>query len=309
MQKARFGWFVSIPFFAVHVVAVVGVIVGGWSWSGLALAVALHYVKMFGVTGGFHRYFSHRTYRTSRAFQFFLAFLAMTSFQKGVLWWAAHHRGHHKFSDTPDDVHSFRDYGFWYSHVGWILDRNTEATEEARIPDLMRYPELRWLNRYHLVPGLVLAGVLYAAGGWHAALWGTFVSTVFTWHGTFIVNSLAHCFGRRRYVTTDESRNSLLISLVTMGEGWHNNHHYYPRSTRQGFFWWEVDATFYILKALSWVGLVWDLHEPNAKVRAGQLPSAIARATRNGKMPSAPTPLPEGLVPAPVLVAAESAAE
>jgi stearoyl-CoA desaturase (delta-9 desaturase) len=271
MKKRAYGWLVSSPFYAVHLVAIVGVVVSGWSWKGFALALALYYVRMFGVTGGYHRYFSHRTYRTSRAFQLVLAVLAQSSLQKGALWWAAHHRDHHKYSDTPRDPHSFRDYGFWYSHVGWILSSETEATDMARVSDLARYPELRWLNTWHVVPGVALAVALFFIGGWQALLWGFFVSTVMLWHGTFTINSLSHMFGRRRYATTDDSKNNWMLSLVTLGEGWHNNHHYYQRSCRQGFYWWELDITFYVLKAFQLVGLVWDVHTPPEKVRAGNL--------------------------------------
>jgi stearoyl-CoA desaturase (Delta-9 desaturase) len=233
----------TLPFLGVHVAAVVGVCLVGWSWNGLLLAVAMYYLRMFGVSGGYHRYFSHRTYRTSRWFQFVLAVLAQTSLQKGVLWWAAHHRMHHKYSDTPKDPHSFREYGFWYSHVGWILSEDSEATDERRVSDLARFPELRWLNRQHAVPGIALAAVLWLVGSWPALVWGFFVSTVLLWHGTFSINSLAHWFGRRRYETTDDSKNNLFLALLTMGEGWHNNHHYYQRATNQGFFWWEPPRT------------------------------------------------------------------
>ena len=268
-MKKRFGWLVSLPFYLVHVAAVVGVAMVGWSWKGALLAVALYYVRMFGVTGGYHRYFSHRTYRTSRAFQFVLAVLAQSSVQKGALWWAAHHRDHHKYSDTPKDPHSFRDYGFWYSHVGWILSRETEDTDFDNIKDLARYPELRWLNTWHFVPGVALAVALFLIGGPWALVWGFFVSTTMLWHGTFTINSLSHIFGKRRYPTTDESKNNPILAVVTMGEGWHNNHHYYPRSARQGFYWWEIDASFYVLKGLEAIGLVWDLHVPTAKTIAG----------------------------------------
>ncbi len=267
--QATYHWVTSIPFFAVHVAAVVGVALLGWSWKGFALAIALYYVRMFGVTGGYHRYFSHRTYRTSRAFQFFLAVLAQTSLQKGALWWAAHHRTHHKYSDTPKDPHSFRDYGFWYSHVGWILAKETEETDYKNISDLARYPELRFLNKWHALPGVALAVALYFIGGMHALVWGFFVSTTLLWHGTFTINSLSHMFGKRRYETTDDSKNNWLLALVTMGEGWHNNHHHYQRSCAQGFYWWEVDMTFYVLKALSLVGLVRDLQTPPQKVLDG----------------------------------------
>jgi stearoyl-CoA desaturase (Delta-9 desaturase) len=264
-----YHWLTSLPFFAVHAVAVIGVFWLGWSWTGFALAIALYYVRMFGVTGGYHRYFSHRTYRTSRAFQFFLAVLAQSSLQKGALWWAAHHRTHHKYSDTPQDPHSFRDYGFWYSHVGWILAKETEETDTKKISDLTRYPELRFLNKWHVIPGVALAVALYFIGGAHALIWGFFVSTTLLWHGTFTINSLSHIFGKRRYPTSDDSKNNWLLALVTMGEGWHNNHHHYQRSCRQGFFWWELDLTFYVLKALALVGIVWDVQTPPAKIVDG----------------------------------------
>ena len=271
-----YHWFMSIPFFAVHLVAIGGVAWLGWSWSGLALAVALYYVRMFGVTGGYHRYFSHRTYRTSRAFQFFLALLAETSLQKGVLWWAAHHRTHHKHSDTPLDPHSYRDYGFWHSHVGWILLKETEETDFKRVSDLARFPELRFLNTWHVLPGVALAVGLWLVGSWHALVWGFFVSTTLLWHGTFTINSLSHLFGRRRYATTDDSKNNWFLALVTMGEGWHNNHHHYQRSCAQGFFWWEIDLTFYVLKALSFVGLVWDIQTAPDKVKGGTARALVA---------------------------------
>lgn len=280
-----YHWLTSIPFFSVHVAAVAGVLWLGWSWSGLALAIALYYVRMFGVTGGYHRYFSHRTYRTSRAFQFFLALLAQTSLQKGALWWAAHHRTHHKYSDTPQDPHSFRDYGFWYSHVGWILAKETEETDTKKISDLTRYPELRFLNKWHALPGIALAVALYFIGGMHALVWGFFVSTTLLWHGTFTINSLSHIFGKRRYETTDDSKNNWLLALVTMGEGWHNNHHHYQRSCAQGFFWWEVDMTFYVLKGLSLLGIVWDVQTPPQKILDGSAKPHVPAAVRSVAKP------------------------
>ena len=300
-MKKRFGWLVSLPFYLVHVAAVVGVAMVGWSWKGVALAVAFYYLRMFGVTGGYHRYFSHRTYRTSRAFQFVLAVLAQSSIQKGALWWAAHHRDHHKYSDTPKDPHSFRDYGFWYSHVGWILARETEDTDYSKIADLARYPELRWLNTWHVVPAVALAVILFLVGGPFALVWGFFVSTTFLWHGTFTINSLSHMFGKRRYDTTDNSKNNPILALVTMGEGWHKNHHYYPRSARQGFFWWELDLSYYVLKGLEAVGLVWDLHVPSDKVRAGEhTVKGVKKAV------AAPAPAPALAAPAPALAISDA---
>lgn len=265
--ERRISWGKSIPFFIIHLLAVAGVLWSGWSWKGFALAVGLYYVRMFGVTAGYHRYFSHRSFRTGRVVQLLLALLATSSAQKGVMWWAGHHRIHHKLSDQPGDVHSVLLDGFWWSHVGWILSDKHEKTEIDKVRDLERFPELVWLDRWHLVPPTALGVGLFLIGGWHALLWGLFVSTVMLWHGTFTINSLTHMFGRRRYGTTDNSRNSLILALVTMGEGWHNNHHYYQRSVRQGFYWWEIDVTFYILKVMEVLGLVWDLHAPPRRVR------------------------------------------
>jgi stearoyl-CoA desaturase (delta-9 desaturase) len=246
---------------AVHL-GVLAVFFVPFRWWYPLLALALYGVRMFFVTAGYHRYFSHRTFKTSRLFQLLLAISAMTSLQKGVLWWAAHHRHHHRFSDLEEDIHSPSLKGFWWSHLGWILCKRYNSTRAELVPDLARYGELRWLNRYHVVPGIALGALLYLAGGLSVFVWGFCVSTVMLWHGTFTINSLCHVFGRRRYQTTDTSRNSFLLSLITLGEGWHNNHHHYMSSVRQGFFWWEVDFTYYVLKMLSWVHIVWDLKAP-----------------------------------------------
>jgi len=268
-EDRRVSWR-SIPFFLIHALAIAGVVWLGWSWWGFALAVALYYVRMFGVTGGYHRYFSHKTYKTSRAFQLVMALLATSSSQKGVIWWAAHHRLHHRKSDLTGDVHSAKIDGFWWSHVGWILSDKFEHTDEHQVKDLLKYPELRWLDKWFLVPPFALGFGLWLVGGWWALTW-FFVSTVMLWHGTFTINSLTHMIGNRRYKTTDNSKNHFGLALITMGEGWHNNHHYYPRSTRQGFFWWEIDMTYYVLRALAAVGLVWDLQGVPDKVRNAHL--------------------------------------
>src|SRR4051812_41747139 len=271
-------WPPMFAFWGLQLAPIVGVIWLGWSWSGLSLALALYFGRMFFVTAGFHRYFSHRSFKTSRAFQFVLAVLATTSIQNGPLWWASHHRAHHKYSDTPQDLHSAPQRGFFWSHLGWVLVARYKETDWARVQDLARYPELRWLNKYPLVPALVMAGLLFLAGGAWALVWGFFVSTTLLWHGTWVVNSLAHKIGRQRYRTGDQSRNSFVIALLTLGEGWHNNHHHYQRSERQGFYWWELDITHTVLKALSWTGLVWDLHEPPAHVRDAHGDDAVREA-------------------------------
>jgi stearoyl-CoA desaturase (delta-9 desaturase) len=264
------NWTRSIPFLGVHGAAVAGVALLGWSWAGLGLALALYYLRMFFVTAGYHRYFSHRSFKTGRLMQFLLALGGTSSAQKGVLWWASCHRVHHTFTDRLGDPHSPKLRGLWWSHVGWILSDDFKETDWKRIQDFARYPELRWLNRHYLLPPVALAALLLVVGGAWALLWGFFVSTVLLWHGTFLVNSLAHLMGRRRYETRDDSRNNLLVALLAMGEGWHNNHHHYSASARQGFFWWELDPSYYLLRLLSWLGLVWDLREPPAHVREQQ---------------------------------------
>jgi stearoyl-CoA desaturase (delta-9 desaturase) len=215
-------------------------------------------IRMFGITAGYHRYFSHRSYRLGRFAQFALAVLAQTSGQKGVLWWAAHHRDHHRHSDTPDDVHSPR-HGFWWSHVGWILSPRYDQYDPRRIADFGRYPELRWLDRYHWVPLVIYGASIWLIGGTAAFAWGFLLSTVALYHATFAINSVAHIWGTRPFATRDDSRNNFLLALLTLGEGWHNNHHHCRSSCRQGIRWWEVDITFMVLRALELIGVARDL--------------------------------------------------
>jgi stearoyl-CoA desaturase (delta-9 desaturase) len=260
----------SVPFALVHVAAVAGVLLVPFSWKLVGLCVALYYARMAATTIGYHRYFSHRSFKTSRAWQFVLAFLAETSAQKGALWWAAHHREHHRYSDQPGDPHSPKQ-GFWESHVLWILRDGSAETRE--IKDFSKYPELRFLNTWHLLPPVLLAVALFAFGGLPALVWGFFMSTVLLWHGTFLVNSVNHVWGSRRYATTDTSRNNGFLALLTMGEGWHNNHHHYMASANQGFFWWEVDPSYYLIRAMQAAGLVWDVRTPPSSYL---VPDAVA---------------------------------
>jgi stearoyl-CoA desaturase (delta-9 desaturase) len=251
-------------------------------WTGvsgldLALFATTLFIRMWGITAGYHRYFAHKTYRTSRGFQFLLAFLGCSATQKGPLWWAGHHRRHHRHSDQAGDLHSPRD-GFWYSHQGWIFDHRWDATPVDSIPDFARYPELVWLNRWHIMPPVLLAAACWAIGGFSGLLWGFAISTTVLWHATYSINSLAHRWGSRRYETGDDSRNNLLLALLTLGEGWHNNHHHYMASTRQGFFWWEIDVAYYVLKGLERLGLVWELREPPAHVVRPDDAEKLARA-------------------------------
>jgi stearoyl-CoA desaturase (Delta-9 desaturase) len=257
----------SLPFFIIHLLPL------GLFWTGAraidwAVCFGLYVVRMFFITGVYHRYFAHRGYKMGRVMQFLMAFGGTTAAQKGPLWWAGHHREHHKYSDMVQDAHSPKD-GFWWSHVGWIISNHYDDTAWHRMKDFAKYPELRLLNRFHLVPPILLGFAVWAVGGWSMLLCGFFLSTVLLYHGTFSINSLAHVIGKRRYVTTDTSKNSFLLALITLGEGWHNNHHYYQSTANQGFYWWEVDISYYVIKALSWVGLTYDLRTPPKHILDG----------------------------------------
>ncbi len=269
-RKPTVHFLLTLPFILMHLAALsIFFVPFAWKWVGLCLA--LYLVRMFAITAGYHRYFSHRTYKIGRLTQFLFAFVGGTSAQKGALWWAAHHRHHHRFSDQAEDIHSPIRSGFWWSHMGWITSIDYEDTRWEQIPDLAKYPELVWLNKFHLVPPTMLGLSVLALSGWSGIAWGFFLSTVLLWHGTFTINSLSHVFGTRRYATTDTSRNNFWLALLTLGEGWHNNHHCYQSSTNQGFFWWEIDVSYSLLKALSWVGVTRDLRKPPLKLLEAKL--------------------------------------
>lgn len=272
-----------MPFIGMHL-ACFAVIWVGVSPVAVVVAVGGYFLRMFAITGFYHRYFSHRTFQASRLVQFLGGFLGACSTQRGPLWWAAHHRLHHRHSDEPQDAHSPVQYSFLTSHMGWFLNTANFRTRTEQVPDLMKYPELRLLDRFD-----VLAPILYAVGclllgraleAWAPGLgtngpqmlvWGFVISTVALYHGTFTINSLAHRWGKRRYETPDDSRNNGFLSLITLGEGWHNNHHFHPGTARQGFRWWEFDPTYYILKTLEKLRIVKDVRGvPKRVVEAGK---------------------------------------
>ncbi len=266
----------TIPFILIHL-ACIGVFwTGIHPWSA-AMCLGLYVLRMWSLTAGAHRYFSHRTYKTSRVFQFLLALLFSTCAQQGILWWAAKHREHHRYSDTPLDVHSPVQHGFWFSHLGWIFMRRRGKADYSLVQDLARYPELVWLDRQRYVLAFLLGLGIWLALGWEGLMVGFVLSTVILYHGTFAINSLAHCVGRKRYITGDDSRNNWWLAIIALGEGWHNNHHWFQTSTRQGFRWWEVDLTYYVLRVLSFFRIVWELREPPASVVRGEgrLPRAV----------------------------------
>jgi len=276
----RFEFSRSVPFIILHV-GCLGVIWTGWSPAAVATAVVLYFVRMFAITGIYHRYFCHRAYRTSRPVQFLFALLGLTAVQRGPLWWAAVHRHHHAHSDEEVDAHSPISKGFVWSHIGWLTSSRNFPTDYKMVRDLQKFPELVFLNRFDLLGPLLLVALMagwgwglelwapeLGTGPWQMIVWGFFISTTVLFHGTCAINSFAHVFGGKRFSTGDESRNSLLLALVTLGEGWHNNHHHYQSSARQGFYWWEIDISYYIIRLMGALGIVWDIKAVPANVYA-----------------------------------------
>jgi stearoyl-CoA desaturase (delta-9 desaturase) len=280
-------WARILPFIGMHL-ACLGVIWVGVSATAVAVAIALYVLRMFAITGFYHRYFSHRSFKTSRPAQFVFAVLGASAVQRGPIWWAAHHRHHHAKSDRHEDPHSPSQHGFLWSHMGWFLSRRHFTPDLGRVKDLRAFPELRWLDRFDILVPVLLALGLLAGGailearapglgtsGPQLLVWGFFVSTVACYHGTYTINSLCHVWGRRRYDTGDDSRNNALLALITLGEGWHNNHHHYPAAARQGFYWWEIDLTYYARRGLAALGVIWGLQAVPERIRATR---RIARA-------------------------------
>lgn len=282
--EKKVDWIRLLPFIFLHAICL-GVIWVGWSWAAVWVAVVLYFIRMFAITGFYHRYFSHKTFKTTRFWQFIFAVLGNSAVQRGPLWWSAHHRHHHRFTDTPKDVHSPLQHGFLWSHMGWLTSKTNFPTPKKYVREWFNYPELVWLNRFDKAVPILLALILYIGGemlhiyvpglktnGWQLVIWGFFISSVVLFHGTVTINSLDHMVGTRRYDTPDTSRNNAFLALITLGEGWHNNHHHYPVSTRQGFFWWEIDITYYLLVLLSRLGIIYDLRPvPHKKLQENRI--------------------------------------
>ncbi len=270
-EDDKINFLTSLPFFGIHVAALVGVFVVDFYPALIGWAVLGYVVRIWAITAGYHRYFSHRSYETSRTFQFILAFLGTLAFQKGPLWWAAHHRWHHQHADTEVDIHSPALKGLLWAHMGWILCDKYKDVDLERVSDLARFPELRWIDRHASIPPVLALGALYFLAGPSIFIWAGLLGTVAGWHGLFIANSLCHLYGRKRFPTDDDGRNNALFGVLLLGEGWHNNHHYYPGAARQGFVWWEVDPTYYTIKLLQFLGIVWNVREVPERVMAGAL--------------------------------------
>ena len=275
----KVDWTRILPFILMHVVCL-AVFWVGWSPIAVITAIALYVLRMFAITAFYHRYFSHRSFKTSRVAQFVFGVLGASAVQRGPVWWAAHHRHHHAHSDKPADVHSPVQHGFIRAHMGWFLTKKGFSPDLKCVRDLMKYPELRLLDRFDILVPVIFATAIFFFGvilknthpelgttGWQMLVWGFFISTIACYHGTYTINSLCHVLGKQRYRTGDESRNNWFLALITLGEGWHNNHHHYPSSARQGFYWWEVDISYYGLKALSWLGIIWDLRSVPVSMR------------------------------------------
>ena len=264
---------VSLPFLSVHIGAIYALTISPSPFA-LFMVFLMYFIRMFGITAGFHRLFSHRSFKTNRAFQFFLAYAATCSAQMGPIWWASHHRHHHKYTEQIEDPHTPTLKGFFWAHVGWIMSPVNSPTKEEYVGDLMKYPELKWLDKYHYFAPFSLVILLYGLGefmavnyaqyntnGMELVLWGFFVSTVLLYHATFMVNSVCHVFGHRTYDTKDGSVNNFLVAILTLGEGWHNNHHAFPNSEKQGHKWYQIDISHYILWCLSKIGVVWKIRD------------------------------------------------
>ena len=275
--------------------SVVVVPVVSFRWSYVGLWAASHFIRAIGLTLAFHRYFAHRAFQMNRGARFIWTLVGTAAMQKGPLWWAGHHVNHHRYSDRDGDPHSPAINGFYYAHIGWFLNDARHDRLEASNPvirDFSRAHEIAWLERYYFVPPLVFAIVCLAAGGLPGLVWGFCLPTVTLAHATFAINTINHMFGSRRFQTRDESRNNPITAFFAAGEGWHNNHHRYQRAARNGFYWWEFDPTWYVIRAMSAVGLVWDVQRVPARVYAEaeaqlnrQRQSASAADSDRGPLP------------------------
>ena len=267
----QIDWLRAVPFILVNLGCLL-VFWFGFSWVAFTTAIILYVVRIFAIGAFYHRYFSHKTYKTNRFWQFIFALIAGSCVQRGPLWWASHHRQHHMVSDEPEDAHSPMQHGFWWSHMGWFMSKRHYHYNPERVKDLARYPELVLLDRYDSVMPAFLFVTLFVVGallnvyapalGTNAGqmvVWGFCISTIALFHTTVTINSVSHVIGKRRFATKDDSRNNFFLALLTLGEGWHNNHHHYPATARQGFMWWEIDVTYYFIKLMEKLGIIWDV--------------------------------------------------
>lgn len=257
----RFDWVNVVYFGIIHAIA----LTAPWhfTWTGLGVLLFFYWLGASpGVCLGYHRLLTHRSVKVGKPLEYLLTVCGMLSSEGGAISWVSMHRLHHTLSDRPGrDLHTPKD-GFWWSHIGWILcqiDGDRRTMERKQAPELVADPVHRWMNQWHVVPNVLVGLGLYAWGGWSLVVWGVFLRIVVTVHATWLVNSAAHTWGYRTYDTPEGSTNLWWVGLVAWGEGWHNNHHAFQRSARHGLEWWEVDATWLLIRALAAVGLVRDV--------------------------------------------------
>lgn len=254
-----------------------------FTWGLVALWAVSHFLRAIGLTLAYHRYFAHRSFQMNRVARFFWAFVGTCAMQKGPIWWAGHHVNHHKFADREGDPHSPMVSGVYYAHIGWFLNDTKHDQLEANNPvvrDFSKAWEIAMLEKFHFIPPAILAVAMYAIGGAPWLVWGFCLPTMTLAHATFCINTVNHLFGSRRFDTIDESRNNVFTAFFAVGEGWHNNHHRYQRAARNGFYWWEFDPTWYVIRAMAAVGLAWDVQPVPERIYEE------ARVTRQNRRPS-----------------------
>lgn len=288
IQRAESAKVIKARVLVVHLFSL-GVLFVPYTHELLIATVVSYFIRVFAWEGASHRYFAHRTYETSRAFQLFLAILAAAAGVRGPLWWVTHHRLHHRTSDTVDDLHSPIYYGFWYAHMNWFFNQRNSETDLDAAKEFVRFPELVLVNKYHYVFLPILMIAIYLAGeytalfgrtglGWSAVFWVFFLGTMLALQSLFTINSFVHgikpsIFNHRRFGTDDTTTNCWPMAILTMGASWHNNHHRYAGSAKVGFYWWQIDLTYCVLRLLALLGLIWNLRlVPEAVREEGRRP-------------------------------------
>lgn len=295
LKQGTIHWARAFIFILLHLCCL-AVFWVGWSFTAVFTAILLYLLRMFAITGFYHRYFSHKTFKTNRFWQFVFAVIGNAAVQRGPLWWASHHRIHHRYTEQSQDPHSPVQHGLVWSHVGWIFYSDNFKTDYKAIQDFAKYPELRWLNRYDNVVPICLLLILFFTGtllenyypklhtnGMQLVVWG-FISTIALFHATFSINSISHVWGTQAFETGDQSRNNFLLALITLGEGWHNNHHFYPRSTSQGFRWWQIDITYYLLCFLEKVRIIYDVNRVPLELKTNRVVTRSLEGKRVSKL-------------------------
>ena len=251
-HNLTFRWGTGVFLVISHAAAIAALFF--WSWTAIACAVILYWIAgSLGIGMGFHRLLTHRGYHVPKIVEYFLVTCGTLALEGGPIQWVTTHRIHHAHTDKHGDPHTPRDGG-WWAHIGWILrgtaQDHTQATLEHYAPDVVKNRYYVWLNKFYYVPQIVLAILLLAFGGWGVMLWGVFLRVTVGLHSTWLVNSATHLWGRRRFVTSEDSRNSWWVALLTFGEGWHNNHHAFPTSAQHGLKWYEIDVNWWGIKVL-----------------------------------------------------------